>query len=188
MIRVLLGLYPREWRDRYGDELEDLLESTGTTPSAVVDLVRSAFAEHLRAAGRRMAGGPSMTLDRPGWGSTALAVAGLIALLPTLLFMSFSILIYNLNVPMEPIRGVIETAVGFMPVEMGFVVLPFVALALAAGPLVRLSLRSGADRRELVASVAVLPFGRRTLNVIVAGLALAAILVLAVYGMTENLR
>ena len=24
MIRMLLGLYTREWRDRYGDELEDL--------------------------------------------------------------------------------------------------------------------------------------------------------------------
>ena len=186
MIRRLLGIYPREWRDRYGDELEDLLESTGLTLSAVMDLVRTAIAEHLRASSRRMAGGPSMTLDRPGWGSTALAVAGMIALLPTLLFMTFSILIYNLNVPLESIRGVIDVAVGIVPVEIGFAVMPFVALALAAAPLLRVSLGGDADRRELVARVAVRPLGPRMANVIVAALALAAIFVLAVYGVTEN--
>ena len=128
-----------------------------------------------------------MTLDRPGWGSTALAVAGLIALLPTLLFMSFSILIYNLNVPMESIRGVIEVAVGIVPVDIGFAVMPFIALALAAAPLVRLSLGSDPDRHEIVARVAVRPFGPRMANVVVAGLAIAAIVVLAVYQVTENI-
>jgi hypothetical protein len=186
VIRRLLVIYPRAWRDRYGDELEDLVESTGLTPSAVVDLVGSAIAEHLRTASRRMAGGPSMTLDRPGWGSRALAIAGLVALLPTLLFMTFSILIYNLNVPLESIRGVIDVAVGIGPVDIAFAAMPFVALALAAAPLLRVSVAGDANPRELVARVAVRPLRPRMANVIVAGLALAAILVLAVYGVTEN--
>jgi len=44
----LLGLYPREWRERYGDEFAALLEDIGMTPGVVVDVLTGAFDAHLR--------------------------------------------------------------------------------------------------------------------------------------------
>jgi len=44
----LLGLYPREWRERYGDEFAALLEDIGVTPGVVVDVLTGAFDAHLR--------------------------------------------------------------------------------------------------------------------------------------------
>jgi hypothetical protein len=116
----------------------------------------------------------------------ALAVAGLLALVPTLLFMSFSVMLYNLKVPVETIRPVIEVAVGIVPVSIGFAVLPFVALAVAAAPLVRLSVGRDDTRREFVARLGLRPLRPRLANVIVAGLALAAIVAILVYQVTEN--
>lgn len=128
-----------------------------------------------------------MTSDRPGWGSMALAVAGLLALIPTLLFMSFSVMLYNLHVPVEAVRPVIEAAVSIVPVSVGFAVLPFVALAIAVAPLVRLSIGRGEQRREVVARLGLRPLRPRMANVIVAGIALAAILAILVYQVTENI-
>ncbi len=52
---LLLRLYPREWRERYGSELEELISQTsggrGPGPRATVDLVASALRERLYAAG-----------------------------------------------------------------------------------------------------------------------------------------
>jgi hypothetical protein len=52
---LLLRLYPREWRTRYGAELEELISqaSSGRGPGlrASADLVASAFRERLHAAG-----------------------------------------------------------------------------------------------------------------------------------------
>jgi hypothetical protein len=187
VIRRLLRLYPRRWRERYGDELEDLVAATGMSPGIVLDLIAGALGEQVRSRTLRTAGGPSMTSDRPGWGSTLLAVAGFLALVPTLLFMSFSVLLYNLEVPIEAIRPVIEVAVSIAPVNVGFAVLPFVALAVAAAPLVRLSIGRGDARREVIARIGVRPMRSRLPNVFVAGLALAAILALLVYQVTENM-
>lgn len=125
-----------------------------------------------------------MTTDRPGWGSTALAVAGLLALAPTLLFMSFSVMLYNLEVPVETIRPVIEVAVNIVPVSVGFAVLPFVALVTAAAPLLRLSVARHDARREVVARLGLRP---RLANVIVAGMAVATIVALLAYQVTENI-
>ena len=43
----LLRLYPRAWRERYGDEMRDLLEQRPPTRSDAVDLVRGALDAHL---------------------------------------------------------------------------------------------------------------------------------------------
>lgn len=188
MIRRLLRLYPRAWRKRYGDEVEELVASTGG-PSVMtaVDLVRGAVGERIRLARRRLAGRPPMTTgDRPGWGSAALAVAGFAALVPTLLFMSFSVLIYNLSVPLETTRPVVETSISIVPVSIGFVVLPFVALALSAAPLIRLSIRSDADRDEAVIRLGLRSLRARLGNLVVTALAAAAIVILVVYHLTEN--
>ncbi len=46
----LLRLYPRTWRDRYGDELERLLEDDPPGFTAMVDLVRGALDARLHAS------------------------------------------------------------------------------------------------------------------------------------------
>jgi hypothetical protein len=187
MIRRLLWLYPRRWRDRYGDELVDLVESVGLSPSTAFDLVANAMGERMRPTTRRTAGGPSMTPDRPGWGSTALAIVGFIVLVPTLLFISFSVLIYNIGVPVDTIRSIIEVAISIAPVDVGFAVLPFVALAAAAAPLVQISLEGDRGRREVVARVTLRSLRTRLANVVVAALAMAVITVLVIYQVTERL-
>jgi hypothetical protein len=44
----LVRLYPRRWRDRYGPELEALLEDSGAGVRSAADLVRGALDAHLR--------------------------------------------------------------------------------------------------------------------------------------------
>jgi hypothetical protein len=46
----LLRLYPRKWRERYGEEFVALLEQTGATPGQVMDIVRAAAKERLLPA------------------------------------------------------------------------------------------------------------------------------------------
>jgi hypothetical protein len=36
---ALVGLYPRAWREQYGQEMQALLEDTAVTPGTVVDLI-----------------------------------------------------------------------------------------------------------------------------------------------------
>jgi len=183
MIRRLLRLYPRRWRDRYGDELEELVESLGLTPTNAFDLIGNAFSERMRSATRRTAGGTLMT-DRPRWGSMALALIGFILLAPTLLFIGFSVLIYNLGVPMDGVRSIIDGVVRIGPIDIGLALLPFVALAIALAPLIRLSMAR--DEGEIVARVVVRP-GRARANVVVAALAIVAITILVTYQVTDRL-
>jgi hypothetical protein len=83
--RLLLGLYPREWRARYGPELDELISQTsaghGPGPRATADLIASAFRERLHAAGlagdvppgERVRGGALLVL----WGWLLFVLAGL---------------------------------------------------------------------------------------------------------------
>lgn len=47
LAHLLLRLYPRRWRARYGDEFEALLLSMPSGPRASADILRSALREHL---------------------------------------------------------------------------------------------------------------------------------------------
>lgn len=47
MNRLLIRLYPRSWRDRYGEEFEDLLEQEGLRPGVVVNVILHALADRL---------------------------------------------------------------------------------------------------------------------------------------------
>jgi hypothetical protein len=66
----LVRLYPRVWRERYGDELQDLIEAEGTGFRAHFDIVKAALDERLfdrsslqaRQAGR---GALALTLRTP---------------------------------------------------------------------------------------------------------------------------
>src|SRR5213082_2128255 len=68
----LLGLYPREWRQRYGEEFAALLEDIGMTPGVVVDVLTGAFDAQLRKrasdrtaarAQRALLGGGTLTME-----------------------------------------------------------------------------------------------------------------------------
>jgi hypothetical protein len=66
MIDLLLRLYPAAWRDRYGDELRDLVADTGLTPRVALDLARAAAIERRESVVRALTGGVSMTVG-PAW-------------------------------------------------------------------------------------------------------------------------
>lgn len=48
VLRVVLRLYPRWWRHRYGDELAALVDDAGATWTTVVDIAVSALAARLQ--------------------------------------------------------------------------------------------------------------------------------------------
>lgn len=56
MIRLLLVLHPRSWRNRYGEEFRALLEDRPLTAATVLDVLRNAIGQHARAhaAARRL--------------------------------------------------------------------------------------------------------------------------------------
>jgi hypothetical protein len=49
-VRALLRLYPRRWRERYGDEFELVLRAWTPGSRAALDVVRGALDAHVRAA------------------------------------------------------------------------------------------------------------------------------------------
>jgi hypothetical protein len=49
LIRVLVALHPKDWRERYGEEFAALLEDTRLTPAAVGNAVAAAAGLRLRA-------------------------------------------------------------------------------------------------------------------------------------------
>jgi hypothetical protein len=51
MIRFLVALYPRKWREEFGEEFAVLLEDTRRTPRAVLDVIVTAGKLH--AGGHR---------------------------------------------------------------------------------------------------------------------------------------
>jgi hypothetical protein len=55
MKALLLRLYPRAWRQRYGAEFTALLEQQPLTPALVVDIVRGALDAHALARRQRRA-------------------------------------------------------------------------------------------------------------------------------------
>jgi len=56
LARILLRLYPRAWRDRYGAEFLALLDDARLSWWQVPDVVRAAGNERVRAAGRSLFG------------------------------------------------------------------------------------------------------------------------------------
>ncbi len=46
-MKILLRLYPRSWRARYGGEMEDLVDSLASRPAVAVDLLYGAAAAYI---------------------------------------------------------------------------------------------------------------------------------------------
>jgi len=53
---LLLRLYPRAWRRRYGDEFESILDDRSLSPGDVVDVVHGAMDAHVRVRRRSFQG------------------------------------------------------------------------------------------------------------------------------------
>ena len=56
MKRLLLRLYPKAWRQRFGDEFESVLDDRSLSPGDVVDVVHGAMDAHVRVRRRSFQG------------------------------------------------------------------------------------------------------------------------------------
>ncbi len=169
MISLLLRLYPRTWRERYGTELRSLVEDTGLTAGAAVDLTRGAINEWAVAARDALNGGTMMVIGPAYRHPRPWALIGLVLLAPTLLFTLLSMLTYQFGLTglasvMDPVNAWLN---GQRVLDLILVALPGIALLVAAAPLIRVELRNATDGREAV-------FGLRlkAFNVLVVLLAL----------------
>jgi hypothetical protein len=169
VIGLLLRLYPRAWRARYGAELRDLVDESGLTPAAAVDVARGALNEWAVVARDALNGGANMIIG-PAWRHPrSWALMGLALLAPTMLFTLLSIVTYQLGASgltglMDPVNRWLN---GERGLDLILVAAPVIALLLTAAPLVRIELRTSDSGRE-----AVLGLRLRALNVAVGLLAL----------------
>jgi len=180
---LLLRLYPRVWRERYGDELADLIDSTGLTPRVAFDVARAAANERASTARLALAGGGAMVIGPAYRHPNAWALAALAILAPTLAFVCLSILAYQLGatglVPlMEPINAWLNS-VRFADIVL--VASPPLALLLAAAPLLKLDLRRGERSASAVIDLRLL-----ALNVLVGLLAIVVSVVLVGHILAES--
>ena len=174
--RLLLLFYSRSWRERYGDELLDLLADTRITLRTALDVAAAGIRQRLRAAGSAINGGTAMTIG-PAWRHpTAFALVGALLLLPTFFFVGASLLAYELDVGSvrSALGPVMDAMARWRPLDLLLVSAPPLAAIAALAPLVRL----GVERRD-GALQAVITVRALALNAVVALVAilLAGILV-----------
>jgi len=176
-MRRLLQLYPREWRERYGEELDQLVtDDGGLTVGTGMDLINGGLRERGRALRNDLIGGGGMTIGSAYRHPTGLALIALVVLAPVLFFVLGSMLVYQLGLtslqaPMDSINGWLNGAPRF--VDLALVVSPAVALCLAAIPLLRFEVTSSNGGQEAHLGVRL-----RAANVVVSLLALGVGLLL----------
>jgi hypothetical protein len=169
-VKRLLRLYPSAWRERYEEEVGELLDELPTNRSMVLDLVRSAFLERARAVWRLIpanpipAGGLPMLTHPLQRHPTSLALLALLMVAPTFLFVAVSLLAYQIGVPglaaaVEP-RLAAFTASGW--VDPFLLAAPLLAFLVAVVPLVGI----GAGRADGALHVTI-SLRARALNVAV---------------------
>ncbi|HUP83865.1 MAG TPA: hypothetical protein VM284_06730 [Candidatus Limnocylindria bacterium] len=169
MTRLITRLYPRAWRERYGDELSELIDETGLSPRDAIDVVRGAAREWTSQARLAIAGGGSMVIG-PAWRHPQVwALVAFLVLAPTALLVVFSILAYQLGQTwligfMDPVMRWMQSA---RIVDLIFVVSPAIALLIAAAPLLRVELR-----KNEVGGTALIEVRMKLLNVAIGLLAL----------------
>jgi hypothetical protein len=146
-MKQILRLYPPAWRRRYGAELTDLLEEMPATPSTTADLLRGAVTLHMRALLDRVAprmvpaGGPPMPTHPLQRHPTASALIAALITAPTVIFVAFSFLAYQLELPgmqawLQPFMDGLAKAPRI--VDLFLLGAPFLAFLVAALPLIGL--------------------------------------------------
>jgi hypothetical protein len=156
VIRLLLRVYPAAWRERYGDELRDLVAETGLGPRTALDILRAAARERQRQIEMALAGGATVTIG-PAWRHpTGWALTGAALMTPTALFVLGSLLAYQLGI--GAFGSAMESANAWLAgqpriVDLVLVSAPLLALLVAVVPLARLELRQGQSGREAVIAI-----------------------------------
>ncbi len=117
---ALLRLYPRAWRERYGDELVALLEDRPPSPLDLVDLVRGAFDARLHP---QLPGAQPVTPERKDPMSDR--VPGVTAIGGGLLFLAGVVMIGL--APLPQFDGYRETGLALPAILLG---LPLIDVAL----------------------------------------------------------
>jgi hypothetical protein len=152
VIRLLLRLYPRAWRARYGAELTDLVAHTGLGPRSVLDITRAAAHERGRELDAALTGGATMTLG-PAWRHpTSFALTAAVLLTPTAVFVLGSLVVYQLGV--TALSGPMGSANDWLTaqpriVDLFLVLAPLAAAFVALVPLLRFELRVVDGIREV---------------------------------------
>ncbi len=173
-MRPILRLYPSAWRQRYGDELSDLLDEMPATPATTVDLLRGAATLHMRGLVDRVAprlasaGGPPTPSHPLQRHATASALVAALLAAPTIIFVALSFLAYQLALPgmsawLQPFMDGLSRAPRI--VDLFLVGAPFVAFLIAAIPLVGLRLERVDGELHIT-----LALRARTLNLVVIAL------------------
>jgi hypothetical protein len=170
MNRLLLRLFPRAWRARYGEELLDLVSDSGLTPRAAADIARAGLVERVRATRSALLGGVSMTFG-PAWRHpTAWAFVGLVALVPMMLFIAMSFAT-DYQLARAGLDGFAISVQSWLNTnrlaDLVLVSLPAIAALFAGVPLVRLGVNHIDGSSEVSLSVRL-----RALNVVVVVVAL----------------
>ena len=146
MIGLLLRLYPGRWRERYGDELKDLVTETGLGPTAAADIARAAARERQRSAELALAGGVTMTIG-PAWRHpTGWAVVAFAVMAPTMIFVTGSLLAYQMGIGV--FTGAMDSATAWLNgqsrlVDLVLVAAPALALLIAVVPILKVNVSSG---------------------------------------------
>jgi len=173
-MRLILRLYPSAWRRRYGEELSDLLDEMPSTPATTLDLLRGAATLHMRALLDRVAprllaaGGPPMPTHPLQRHPTAWALVAVLLAAPTAIFVTLSVLAYQLELPgmqawLEPFMDGLQQAPRI--VDFFLLAAPFLAFLLAVLPLIGLRLERVDGELQITFALRA-----RTLNVIVLAL------------------
>jgi hypothetical protein len=181
-MRLLLRAYPRRWRDRYGEELVQLVTDSGSGFGAALDVARAGLTERARLARATLSGGVGMVIAPARRHPNALALAAFLVIAPTLTFVVGSLLAYQLGV--ESLRPAMETinsgVSGNGVFDIALALSPVIALMLAGMPLIRVDMHAGSHGREAVVGVRL-----RAANVLVGLIAVAVGLVLVWHAVSE---
>lgn len=169
-MKPILRLYPPAWRRRYGEELSDLIDELPATPGTTLDLLRGAIALHFRSLTDRFAprlvsaGGPHMPTHPLQRHPTATALVAAVLVAPTAVFIGFSLLAYQLEVPglAAAVGPVVDALTRPRIVDLFLLGAPFLAFVVAALPLI--SLRMARIEGELRINIGL---RARTLNLVV---------------------
>jgi hypothetical protein len=166
--RAALRLYPRAWRRRYEAELLDLVDETDAGIGTVGDLAAGALRQHVM-------GGAPVRFGPAYRHPSGFAAAALVVIAPTTALVVASIIGHELGVSAvaSAVDPLIVAVTAPRIIDLGLVLAPLAALALAALPLLDARVEQGADGPLLALRVRALPLNLATVGVaLLVGLAL----------------
>lgn len=130
MARAALKLAPRQWRERYGDEVAELTDAIDTDIQGAADVARIALRQHVE-------GHMHIRFETAQRHPRAFAVAGIVTMLPTMTLVAVSLIGYQLGFGAlaRAIDPIITSLAAIRAVDLGLVVAPLIGFVLALMPL-----------------------------------------------------